>query len=236
MKRPAFMFYPKDWRNNAKLRRCSAAARGVWMDVLCLLHDSEEDYGAVRWPLKDLAKAAGASMLHVRELVEKRVLKGADTGLVTFDFTPTHAGQRGTPVVLLSSDSGPLWYCSRMVRDEWIRQRRGQASRFDTDHQPAAGPKKAQPKRPPKRPPKTPIGGGSGDGLAVAFAVALNTPIPPTPTVVDNSVVQAKAPPADQAEATQRLLAAMANRGHSLPPAHMRCKRNGLKPAEGMGC
>jgi hypothetical protein len=29
MKRPAFQFYPSDWRNNANLRRCSPAARGV---------------------------------------------------------------------------------------------------------------------------------------------------------------------------------------------------------------
>jgi hypothetical protein len=58
MKRPSFQFYPADWRGNANLRRCSEAARGAWMDILCLLHDSDT-YGIVRWPLVDLANAAG---------------------------------------------------------------------------------------------------------------------------------------------------------------------------------
>lgn len=42
MTRPSFQFYPGDWRKNANLNRCSHAARGVWVDVLCVLHDSDE--------------------------------------------------------------------------------------------------------------------------------------------------------------------------------------------------
>src|SRR5713226_5956827 len=53
MKRPAFQFYPGDWRSNAKLRRCSFAERGIWLEVMCLLHDSDE-YGVLRWPLDDV--------------------------------------------------------------------------------------------------------------------------------------------------------------------------------------
>ena len=51
MKRPSFQFYVADWRLDQKLRRCSPAARGVWIDILCLLHDSDEQYGVLRWPL-----------------------------------------------------------------------------------------------------------------------------------------------------------------------------------------
>lgn len=135
--RPAFQFYPKDWRNNAKLRRCSPAARGVWVDLLCLLHDSDE-YGVLRWPLKEIAQAAGASMAHVRELVDKGVLKGAERRGEDYIHTPRHAGKAGEPVALVSAGDGPCWYSSRFVKDEWLRQRRGIATRFTSDDQPEA--------------------------------------------------------------------------------------------------
>jgi hypothetical protein len=139
MRRPSFQFYPADWRNNAKLRRCSDAARGAWMDVLCILHDADE-YGVVRWPLADLARAAGVSLKLVRELVEKGVLKGADSGAEPYAHTPTHAGRKGEPVVLACADGGPLWYSSRLVRDEWHRERRGAGTRFTAEKQPCRSP------------------------------------------------------------------------------------------------
>lgn len=83
MKRPSFQFYPADWRNNAKLRRCSEAARGAWMDILCILHDSDE-YGVLRWPLADVARSAGVSTRLAQELAAKDVLKGSDTGIPGF--------------------------------------------------------------------------------------------------------------------------------------------------------
>lgn len=133
MKRPSLQFYPADWRHNAKLRRCSEAARGAWMDVLCVLHDSDE-YGVCRWPLLDLARAAGVNIRSLRELVEKGVLKGADSGAEPCLYAPRHAGQNGPTVVLvepmLNGVDGPCWYSSRLVRDEWVRQRRGGSSRF----------------------------------------------------------------------------------------------------------
>lgn len=179
--RPAFMFYPADWRNNANLSRCSPAARGVWMDLLCLLHDSEE-YGVLRWPLKDLAQAAGASMTHLRELVAKGVLKGADRGAEPYVYRPRHAGQEGEPVILVEPGDGPCWYSSRLVRDEWVRKRRGIGTRFDDSHQPVknASPK-ATPKPAPKPAPKPPLGATfgerQGDGLSFAssFAASLSS-------------------------------------------------------------
>jgi len=159
VKRPSFQFYPADWRANAKLRRCSEAARGVWMDILCVLHDAEE-YGVCRWPLADLARASGASLKLVRELVEKGVLKGADKDAEPYVFTPRHAGKDGDPATLVTANGGPCWYCSRFVRDEWVRQRRGSATRFDDTNQPP----KAGPKATPKPSPIPPIGERQGDG------------------------------------------------------------------------
>lgn len=136
MKRPSFQFYPADWRKDANLRRCSPAARGVWMDVLCVLHDSDE-YGIVRWPLKELASAAGASLAHLKELVDKRVLKGSDRGAAEgLIYTPRSGRKDGPPVTLIPEQDGPLWYSARFVRDEYVRNTRGEATRFTTDTQP----------------------------------------------------------------------------------------------------
>lgn len=41
MKRPAFQFYPADWRKDVELRSCSLAARGLWIDLLCIAHECE---------------------------------------------------------------------------------------------------------------------------------------------------------------------------------------------------
>jgi hypothetical protein len=131
MKRPSFQFYPGDWRSNAKLRRCTDAERGIWIEVMCLLHDSEE-YGVLRWPLKDVAQAIGCKLLGLRALSEKGVLKGADTGsqCEPYVYTPRHAGKDGTPVILVPGQVGPIWFSSRMVCDEYLRTTRGVGTRF----------------------------------------------------------------------------------------------------------
>lgn len=151
MKRPSFQFYPADWRNNAKLRRCSSAARGAWMDVLCVLHDSDE-YGACRWPLADIARAAGVSFKLLKELVAKDVLKGSDTECPPYVYRPVSGRVQGDPVVLIQSPTGkPCWYSSRLVRDEYVRQRRGASTHFDSAS------------RPPYKTPKSSPMGGMGE-------------------------------------------------------------------------
>lgn len=126
------------------------------MDILCVLHDSDE-YGICRWPLADLARSANVSLKLVKELVLKDVLKGSDAAAKPYIFTPRHAGKDGTPIVLVENLNGPMWYCSRFVRDEYIRQKRGNSTQFSSDNQPP-------PKAVPKTTPKPPIGEREGDG------------------------------------------------------------------------
>lgn len=40
-KQPWFKFYPSDWRGDAKLRMCSVAARGLWAEMLCVMHEAD---------------------------------------------------------------------------------------------------------------------------------------------------------------------------------------------------
>lgn len=137
MKRPSFQFYPADWKNNVKLRRSSEAARGIWMDILCSLHD-EDTYGQAHYPLEELARAASAPLKLVKELVTRGVLKGSDAGRVVHTKEIRHAG-KVTEVILIDRD-GPCWFSSRMVNDEHSRTGRGASTRFTADNQPSGSP------------------------------------------------------------------------------------------------
>lgn len=37
---PWLKFYPSDWRSDPKLRMCSLAARGLWIEMLALMHEA----------------------------------------------------------------------------------------------------------------------------------------------------------------------------------------------------
>lgn len=129
MRRPSFQFYPADWLGNSNLRRCTHAEKGAWIDVMCLMNDSDE-YGLLRWPLEELAQAIGAQVEILRALVAKGVMRGADDECEAFTYTPRHGRKNGDPVTLIPVQRGPVWYSSRMVRDEYVRQHRGDSSRF----------------------------------------------------------------------------------------------------------
>ena len=176
MKRPAFQFYPDNWRSNANLRRCSWAARGVWIDVMCLMHDSDR-YGVLEWSLKEIAQAIGCPLPLLRELVAKGVMKGCDEGQSeAFIYTPRSGRKDGVPVPLVPVQQGPVWFSSRMVKDEYIRGVRGDETRFGQMRRDAS-------KQPPSASPMAPKGEAKSDG-------------PPSPSPSPTSV--SKNPPTPQ--------------------------------------
>lgn len=40
-KNPWMKFYPSDWRSDPKVRLCSMAARGLWIEMLALMHEAD---------------------------------------------------------------------------------------------------------------------------------------------------------------------------------------------------
>lgn len=173
MRRPSFQFYPADWRNNANLRRCSWAARGVWIEVMGLLHDSDH-YGVLRWTLKEIAQALGCPVALVKELAAKDVMKGCDIGVCdTLIYVPRSGRKDGEPVTLIETQAGPIWFSSRMVKDEYIRTVRGDGSRFDG----AEDSLTRTPKPPIGASPKTTLKHPQGDG---STASPSSTGLPPT--------------------------------------------------------
>lgn len=174
MRRPSFQFYPADWLGNTNLRRCSHAEKGLWIDILCLMHDSE-DYGVLRWPLKDIASAISCKERDLQALIAKGVLKGGDRQIrEPFIYVPRSGRRDGPPVILIAAQDGPLWYSSRMVRDEYVRKQRGQASRFGDESSGA-------PMGASMDSPKPPFGDGSSSSSSSSSSKR-EADEPPTPS------------------------------------------------------
>lgn len=38
---PWMKFYPTDWQSDPRLRMCGPAARGLWIEMLCVMHDAK---------------------------------------------------------------------------------------------------------------------------------------------------------------------------------------------------
>lgn len=105
MKRPSIQFYPADWLRHTGLRTCSAAARGLWMDILCFMHEGSP-YGYLKVNQKvilpsNLARMCGLTLeeteSYLAELLEGGVFKTDAEGAI---------------------------FSSRMIRDEEIRNKR----------------------------------------------------------------------------------------------------------------
>ena len=92
-------FYWGDWENDPGLRVCSLAARGLWMNMLCIAAKSGR-YGFVLLGGKppsteDLARLVGAPVEEVAAMIEELECRG-----------------------IFSRDRNGTIYCRRMVRDE----------------------------------------------------------------------------------------------------------------------
>ena len=87
-KLPSFQFYPGDWLKDPNLRRCSHAAKGVWIDMLCLMFEAEERgvlaSNGVAWSDEEVACAIGGNSVTtlgaIAELTSKGVVKRRANG------------------------------------------------------------------------------------------------------------------------------------------------------------
>ena len=107
-KLPAFQFYPGDWMKDPNLKRCSHTAKGVWIDMLCLMFECDERgilaSGGDAWTLDEIACAVGGaqdvSLAGIHELLAKGVASRNSVGAI---------------------------FSRRLVRDEHIRTVRAKA-------------------------------------------------------------------------------------------------------------
>jgi hypothetical protein len=109
-KAPAFQFYPGDWRRDIALRSCSLEARGLWVELMCLMHDGDP-YGHLAVNGKPLTESAAASAVGVPLSRFRKLL-----------------GEIETAGVASRGEDGAL-FSRRMVRDEYIRRVRAEAGK-----------------------------------------------------------------------------------------------------------
>ncbi len=115
MKRPAFQFYPKDWRDEQSLRLCSMAARGLWIDLMCLMHSSDR-YGHLELAGKPMSVDQVSRLLGEQARDVKRwMAELIDNGVCSV------------------TDDGVM-FSRRMVRDEHIRERRAAGGEAGAEH------------------------------------------------------------------------------------------------------
>mgnify|MGYP001559717551 CR=1 FL=1 len=105
MKRPSFQFYPGDWLRDTALRTCSVGARGLCIDMICLMHEGSV-YGYLKVGNKvilpaNLARMVGATLHEVEGWLHE--LEDA---------------------AVYSKDEHGCIFSRRMIRDEEIRESR----------------------------------------------------------------------------------------------------------------
>ena len=108
---PAFQFYPGDWRKDPGIQALDYESRGVWFEMLLLMHESE-DRGKLMlngkaMPDKALSQILGLSEAETKQIVSKLEAYG---------------------VASRDPETGALMN-RRMVRDEATRRARAEAGR-----------------------------------------------------------------------------------------------------------
>lgn len=114
-KRPAFQFYPGDWRKDVQLRSCSIAARGLWVDLMCVMHDCEP-YGHLVLNGRPMTHAQisgqiGLPPAQVKKLLQELIENG----------------------VARLTDEGVI-FSKRMVHDEQVRNARAAGGKDGAEH------------------------------------------------------------------------------------------------------
>lgn len=110
-KLPFIKFFPRDWMGDDAARLCSLAARGLWIDMLCLMHSAPrrgylQTATGSPLPLEQIARMAGCSTDEATRLLSELETAGV------YDCT-----EHG------------LIYSRRMVREAGVSQVRSETGR-----------------------------------------------------------------------------------------------------------
>ncbi len=77
---PAFQFYPSDWRSDPGVQSLSYHERGVWFEMLCMMHESSQRGKLIlngkAMPMDALAMALGLMKQDTEIVVEKLIEYG----------------------------------------------------------------------------------------------------------------------------------------------------------------
>lgn len=111
MKMPAIQFYPADWRKDPGVQALSFHDRGVWFEILCIMHESSER-GVLMLNGAPIPESALARMLGL----DNQILTTTLTTLLTYG-------------VAKRRESDGAVYSKRMVNDEKLCKIRREAGK-----------------------------------------------------------------------------------------------------------
>jgi hypothetical protein len=111
-KLPAFQFYPGDWRKDVGVQSLNYFDRGVWHEMLCLMHESER---------------RGVLTLNGQAMSDDSL--GRLLGLDKQTLTTTLNTLLTSGVASREAQTGAI-FCRRMVRDEKLREVRAAAGKL----------------------------------------------------------------------------------------------------------
>ena len=111
MKRPAFQFYPADWRKDAALQSCSLEAQGLWVNILCIAHECDP-YGHL---------VVNGNPMQAPQIARLVGLPAKECGALLQELE--------TAGVFSRLENGCI-YSRRMVKDERLRKIRAEAGRL----------------------------------------------------------------------------------------------------------
>jgi hypothetical protein len=107
---PSFQFYPSDWRSDNGVQSLNYYERGVWFEMLCLMHESEQR-GKLILNGKPMPEESLARLLSL----DKQALSKTLATLIDFG--------------VCSRDENGILYSRRMVKDETERQANAERQR-----------------------------------------------------------------------------------------------------------
>lgn len=111
MKLPAIQFYPADWRKDPGVQSLSYHDRGVWFEILCLMHESEQ---------------RGMLLLNGKPMPPDALGRLLGLSKVSLARTLTTLLDLG----VMSRDDAGTFFNRRMTRDERLRQVRQEAGKL----------------------------------------------------------------------------------------------------------
>lgn len=112
MKLPAFQFYPGDWRKDPGIQALSFEERGIWVEILCLMHESSPRgkllLSGKPYPIDRLARALCLSPEVMGKVISDLITLG---------------------VAGVCPETGAL-ICKRMIRDDEIIKKRAASGKL----------------------------------------------------------------------------------------------------------
>jgi len=111
VKMPAMQFYPADWRKDLAVQSLDYFERGVWFEILCLMHESSE---------------RGVLLLNGQAMPDEVIARLLGLDIQTFNQT---ASKLLTYGVAKRRDSDNAIFSKRMVADEKLCQVRREAGK-----------------------------------------------------------------------------------------------------------